>query len=135
MLTPQTFELSGGKPVPDGFIYRINTGSPLPRGTDAVVMVEDTELVLTAPASGNAVNPGAEEEVEVKLLVSAEPGENVRHPGSDVKKHDMVLEQGTLLTSLGGEIGTLAFVGVTEASVFCSGCPYDSYSRKYLASL
>jgi gephyrin len=114
VLTPQTFALSSGKPIPDDFIYRINTGSPLPAGTDAVVMVEDTELFRAIPASVS--NHAVEEEAEVKLLVGVKPGENVRHPGSDVRKDDMVLEQGTLLTSLGGEIGTLAFVGVTSVS-------------------
>ncbi len=29
----------------DGEIFRINTGQGLPAGTDAVVMVEDTELL------------------------------------------------------------------------------------------
>lgn len=84
-------------------------------------MVEDTELVHTLPAPDDGVHPGGEEEAEVKLLVGAEPGENVRHPGSDARKDDMVLDHGTLLSSLGGEIGTLAFVGVTAVRLILSG--------------
>lgn len=111
MLTPKTFSISSDKSIPSGHIYRINTGSPLPPGTDAVVMVEDTELVRTAPS---AAPDGEEDEVEVKLLVGAKPGENTRAPGSDVRKGDIALEKGTLVTPLGGEIGTLAFVGQSK---------------------
>ncbi|KAG8815035.1 hypothetical protein FRC17_000880, partial [Serendipita sp. 399] len=32
------------EPIPEDSIYRINTGAPLPLGTDAVIMVEDTQL-------------------------------------------------------------------------------------------
>lgn len=115
VLTPRTFSLLNDKSLPPGQIYRINTGSPLPKGTDAVVMVEDTELVRTAPTTASD-DGGEEDEVQVKLLVGAKAGENVRAPGSDVRKGETVLEKGTLITSLGGEVGTLAFVGQTKAS-------------------
>ena len=54
------------------------------------------------------------EENEVQTLVQVPPGDNVREPGSDVHKGDLVLPQGEVLTSLGGEVGTLAFVGRKE---------------------
>lgn len=57
------------------------------------------------------------EEREVRLLAAVPRGENVRQPGSDVKKGDTVLEKGTRVSQVGGEIGTLAFVGRTEVSV------------------
>lgn len=119
VLTPRTFSLSTNKDFPSRHIYRINTGSPLPRGTDAVVMVEDTELVRTAPSVSerSAKEDTVEDEVEVKLLVGAKSGENVRAPGSDIRKGEPVLEKGTLVSSLGGEIGTLAFVGQTKVSI------------------
>jgi gephyrin len=116
-LTPQSFDTKKGIPLPDGSIYRINTGSPLPNGADAVIMVEDTELVtITKPASQQAegslssqIESGEEE--TVKLLVGAESGENVRQPGSDVKKGSLVLAKGTVIQAVGGEVGALTFIG------------------------
>jgi gephyrin len=75
-----------------------------------VIMVEDTELVSTV---GEVYGQDAEEN-EVQTLVQVPPGDNVREPGSDVHKGDLVLPKGEVLTSLGGEVGTLAFVGRKE---------------------
>ena len=97
--------------LPAGHIYRINTGAPLPLGSDAVIMVEDTELV--SETSGST----GKEEKEVKLLAQVEKGENVRMPGSDVRKGDRVLDKGMRITEFGGEVGTLAFVGKREVGV------------------
>lgn len=96
--------------VPQGSIFRVNTGGPLPAGTDAVIMVEDTELVSTIKdANGEDL-----EESQVKTLVQVPPDENVRLPGSDVRTGDLVLQKDEVITSLGGEIGTLTFVGRKE---------------------
>lgn len=100
VLTPHTHAL--GDSVPPGSIYRINTGAPLPAGTDAVLMVEDTRLHST---------DANEEESEVEALAQVDPGENTRKPGSDVRKGDLAVEKGTIFHGSGGEIGTLAFVG------------------------
>jgi gephyrin len=93
-----------------GSIYRINTGGPLPSGADTVIMVEDTRLVSTHKEA----NGEDGEEKEVETLVQVPVGENVRDPGSDVKIGDLVLQKGEVITFLGGEIGTLAFVGRKE---------------------
>lgn len=103
VVTPQTHTLATS--LPTGVIYRINTGAPLPSGTDSVVIVEDTELVSATPDG---------EETEVRTLVQTTPGENIRSPGSDVRKGDLVLRKGEILRGTGGEIGTLAFVGRKE---------------------
>ena len=101
--------------VPQGSVFRVNTGGPLPAGTDTVIMVEDTELVSTVKdANGEDL-----EERQVKTLVQVPAGENVRLAGSDVRTGDLVLQKDDVITSLGGEIGTLAFVGRKEVS---SGC-------------
>ncbi|KAG8691717.1 hypothetical protein FRC11_012001 [Ceratobasidium sp. 423] len=42
VLTPATLGLGSG--VPPDSVYRINTGAPLPPGTNAVIMVEDTRV-------------------------------------------------------------------------------------------
>ncbi|KAJ7880952.1 hypothetical protein B0H13DRAFT_2050012 [Mycena leptocephala] len=95
-------------------VYRINTGGPLPAGTDTVIMVEDTRLVSTFKAADGTDG----EEKEVECLVQVPAGENVRAPGSDVKKGDLVLQKGDIILSEGGEIGTLAFVGRKEVEVY-----------------
>lgn len=109
-MTSQTHDLA--KPLPDGCIYRINTGGPLPAGTDAVIMVEDTHLI----SSHKGPDGQDDEEKEVRTLVQVPSGENIREPGSDVRNGDLVLQKGEVITSLGGEIGTLAFVGRREVS-------------------
>ena len=109
VLTAATYPLQKAKasilntPLPQGHIYRINTGAPLPVGTDAVIMVEDTELVESDETTND--------EKQVRLLAVVPSGENVRQPGSDVKAGERVLEKGTRVSEIGGEIGTLAFVG------------------------
>ncbi|KAI0340818.1 molybdenum cofactor biosynthesis protein [Trametopsis cervina] len=105
VLTSQT--LPANTPVPAGHIYRINTGAPLPPGTDAVLMVEDTRLHT---ANRNDEDED-EEEDKVEALAQVDPGENVRAAGSDARQGDLVLERGTIVGAHGGELGTLAFVG------------------------
>ena len=110
VLTTENYaEMAGGSllntSMPKSYICRINTGGPLPKGADAVVMVEDTELVSTTEDG---------EEKAVKLLAQVPSGENVRKPGSDVKNGEQVLSKGSRISEVGGEIGTLAFVGKRE---------------------
>lgn len=85
-------------------------------------MVEDTKLISTYGSD--------EEEKEVETLVQIPPGENVRNPGSDVKKGDLVLQAGERLTSVGGEIGTLAFVGRKHVCMYLSVLIRSNYSRQ-----
>jgi len=89
-------ELSTGDGV------RLFTGSPLPRGADAVVMQEDTR---TDPTNAE----------RVLICDSVKPLENVRLRGTDVKSGAVVAEAGEALTV--GRIGLLAATGVMEVSV------------------
>jgi gephyrin len=72
-------------------------------------MVEDTRLIDTFDGEDA-------EERKVETLTQVLAGENVRSPGSDIKKGDLALQMGEMIRSSGGEIGTLAFVGRTEVS-------------------
>ncbi|CAE6443693.1 unnamed protein product [Rhizoctonia solani] len=112
VLTPATLKL--GSEVPLDSAYRINTGAPLPPGTNAVIMVEDTQV-----GSQFSAEDGQEgEEKTVELLAEVDPGENVRKAGSDVRAGDKVLAAGDVVSGLGGEIGTLAFVGRRQVTVY-----------------
>ncbi|BGP25904.1 hypothetical protein JCM10295v2_004845 [Rhodotorula toruloides] len=97
-------------PLPEGTVYRINTGAPVPLGLDACVMVEDTEVVSRDDVTG--------EENEVRFLAQVEKGENVRREGSDVRTGEKVLSEGDVISSVGGELGTLAFVCKRSAQVY-----------------
>ncbi len=76
---------------------RIMTGGMLPRGADAVVMVEQTQ-------------PG------LRVLRPVTPGENVSFAGSDIARGEVVLRRGTRLSAR--ETGTLAALGTTTVEVF-----------------
>ncbi|XP_035681909.1 gephyrin-like [Branchiostoma floridae] len=102
---------AGGLPeceVTSGHVMRITTGAPLPDGADAVVQVEDTELVKEA-------DDGAVE-VQVRILTSVKKGQDVRLTGSDIKKGERVLEKGIRMGP--SDVGLLAAVGVTEVEVY-----------------
>uniref|UniRef100_A0A8B9LR62 Gephyrin n=1 Tax=Astyanax mexicanus TaxID=7994 RepID=A0A8B9LR62_ASTMX len=90
-----------------GQVMRVTTGAPIPCGADAVVQVEDTEL-LRESEDGT-------EELEVRILVQARPGQDIRPIGHDIKRGECVLAKGTHMGP--SEIGLLATVGVTEVEV------------------
>lgn len=94
-----------------GQIARITTGAPLPPGSTAVVMVEDTVL--------SSKTEDGKEEKEVEILTDAiQAGENVREVGSDVQAGDVILRKGEGITANGGEFGLLASVGTRHVSVY-----------------
>nr|WP_317326096.1 gephyrin-like molybdotransferase Glp [uncultured Flavonifractor sp.] len=89
-----TFSLGSGQ------CAAIPTGGALPKGADAVQMVEHTE-----DFGGG----------EIGIYKSVPPGANLIFKGDDVKPGDRVLEQGRRLEPQ--DIGALAALGVTAAPV------------------
>ena len=77
-------------------------------------MVEDTELISTFDGGVGITD----EEKEVETLVRVPAADNVRAPGSDVRKGDLVMKAGDRVTRGGGEVGTLTFVGRKEVGLF-----------------
>ena len=98
------------QPLPQGTVFRVNTGAPIPPGADAVIMVEDTVIRSTHKDREG----GDLEEAEIQTLAQIPKGENIRFPGSDVKAGDLVFSKDTIIDGLGGDVGTLAFVGKKE---------------------
>ncbi|KAG5663016.1 hypothetical protein KAF25_000952 [Fusarium avenaceum] len=95
----------------EGELARITTGAPLPPGATTVVMVEDTVL--------KTMSEDGKEEKEVEIQVEGvKEGENIREVGSDVKEGTVILNKGETISGVGGEIGLLASVGVSEAKVY-----------------
>lgn len=88
------FEIQGGQSA------KIMTGAPLPRGADAVVMVEWT----------NSSDDGR----TVHISRGVEQGAHIRRAGEDLQPGDQVISEGTLLTP--AHIGLLAGIGVYQVS-------------------
>jgi molybdenum cofactor synthesis domain-containing protein len=82
-----------------GEAAEIVTGAPIPEGSDAVVMVEDTERT------------GA----KLRIASAMTKGENVMKKGTDIKHGATVLKEGQALGSR--EIGVLAALGLAEVRV------------------
>lgn len=91
-------------PVEPGTGTLIATGGMLPRGADAVVMVEQTD---TREADGTTI---------VEIRRPAVPGQFIAFAGSDLARGETVLRQGQRLTSR--EIGMLAAVGRATVEVW-----------------
>ena len=86
--------------VGKGQCGEIATGAMLPKGTDAVVMVEDTES-----------------DGEVVLVYSpVHPGQNVSKKGEDIKPGTKIVSKGDLLNP--SKIGALAALGKKDVRVF-----------------
>jgi putative molybdopterin biosynthesis protein len=106
---PRTLHLNP-EPVPTGVQPRqmvrpgtatsIATGGMLPRGADAVVMIEHTDL------RGD----------ELTLVRPVAPGGNVTFAGTDIGRGETVLRRGERLTSR--ETGVLAALGLDRISCF-----------------
>ncbi|MCB1757389.1 MAG: molybdopterin molybdotransferase MoeA [Gammaproteobacteria bacterium] len=92
-----------GKPfegvVSRGQAVRIMTGAAMPDGADTVVIQEHVQV----------------ENDRLTLDADNSPGQNVRHAGEDVKKGEIILHKGTLLTP--AHLGMMASLGIASAAV------------------
>ncbi len=83
-----------------GEAAEIVTGAPIPKGANAVVMVEHTERKNN----------------EVYIYNAVAKDENIMKTGADIRKGETVLKNGQLLGSR--EIGVLAALGKAKAKVY-----------------
>lgn len=88
------------KKLSHGEVVQIATGARLPEGADTVIMVEDTRRKGTL----------------VEILKYAAAGSNVTLEGSDIKKGEIILKEGTVLDP--AKIGVLSSQGLSEVSVY-----------------
>ncbi|RQD92388.1 molybdopterin molybdenumtransferase MoeA, partial [Methanosalsum natronophilum] len=79
---------------------RVHTGSKIPDGADAVVMVEDTEQ------KGSLV----------EFFTKVHPGKNVGHIGEDIRIGDIIVNANHLLR--GCDLATIASCGIEEIEVY-----------------
>ncbi|XP_054927677.1 gephyrin isoform X3 [Dermacentor andersoni] len=94
--------------VKPGQCARISTGAPVPDPCDAVVQVEDTELV-------RASEDGSQE-FEVNIITAPVVGQDIRPVGSDIERGQHVLAQRTKLSP--SDLGVLATIGASVVTVY-----------------
>jgi molybdopterin molybdotransferase len=96
---PKTIRLTRGSTVGKGQAKQVWTGNPVPKGADAVVMLEYTRPLKN----------------EIQIISGMTPGENVSKKGEDIKKGEAAVESGIRL--LPHYVGLLAALGVTHVDV------------------
>jgi molybdopterin molybdotransferase len=101
-------QIKAGGALPSGFselqadeALEIMTGAPIPRGADAVVMIEYTELISA-------------DQVVIKRTATA--GENIVPQGSEGQRGQVLLKTGTKVGY--PEVAVAAAVGASEMEVF-----------------
>jgi putative molybdopterin biosynthesis protein len=85
-----------------GAATTIATGGVVPRGADAVVMIEHTDLVEQG-------------ETAIDIRRAAAPGQFISYAGSDIARGEVVLRRGARIGSR--EIGMLAACGIAQVDV------------------
>jgi putative molybdopterin biosynthesis protein len=88
--------------VAPGTATTIATGGVIPRGADAVVMIEVTELIEAGAPS-------------IELRRTAAPGQFISYAGSDIARGETLLRRGARIGSR--EIGMLAACGLAQVDV------------------
>ncbi len=93
---------SGDLSIGQGECTRCMTGAPLPRGADAIVIVEDTS--------------GFEDKNEVKIFTESFSGKNIRYKGEEISNGDILIKKNQLISA--SEIGILASFGYAKVLVY-----------------
>jgi molybdopterin molybdotransferase len=83
-----------------GECIEIATGAPLPRGADAVVMVEETQ----------------KSETDVRIFTPVYPGQHVGRRGADIAAGEIILRTGSVINP--SRIGAIAGAGILDVPVF-----------------
>lgn len=89
-------------PVLQGTATPIATGGMVPRGADAILMIEHSEFLAE------------QDRIEIQRTIA--PGQFIAFAGSDIARGETALRQGQELSSR--EIGILAAIGRAEVAVF-----------------
>jgi molybdopterin molybdotransferase len=96
---PATLKLTDAEEVGTGQAKQIWTGNPIPKGADAVVMLEKT----------------TQKNGELKVTTQLAPQDNVSKHGEDIKKGETAIKAGTRLNPY--HIGLAAALGCTQLVV------------------
>jgi putative molybdopterin biosynthesis protein len=107
--------------VTPGRATTIATGAVVPRGADAIVMIEHTDIVDGEPDASGPIkddarrSPLADGRSVLLIRRPVTPGSNISFAGTDIGRGETVYRRGDLLTSR--ETGVLAAIGLASVSV------------------
>ncbi|MGD0645621.1 MAG: gephyrin-like molybdotransferase Glp [Candidatus Bathyarchaeia archaeon] len=96
---PATFQLTENQEVTDKQAKQVWTGNPIPKGANAVVMLENTK----------------KNEGKLEVWTQLAPGDNISKKGEDNKKGDIVAKVGTRLNPY--YVGLAAALGYSQLKV------------------
>ena len=88
------------KTIKPGETFAIATGSPIPKGADSVIMIEDVKVLKD----------------KIMFSKKIKKNSNLALKGEEVKKNQLILKKGTWLTPQ--DIGLIASIGLDRISVF-----------------
>ena len=97
---PAIFQLTQAEIVNAKQAKQVWTGNPIPKGADAVVMLENTKT----------------HDGELEVWSQLAPGDNISKKGEDIKKHQKPVEAGTRLNPY--HIGLAAALGYSQIKVY-----------------
>jgi molybdopterin molybdotransferase len=97
---PATFQLTQANVISSKQAKQVWTGNPIPKGADAVVMIENTQK---------------HDDDGIKVWKQLAPNENVSRIGEDIKKGEVVAKAGARLNPY--HLGLLAALGKTQVKV------------------
>jgi putative molybdopterin biosynthesis protein len=94
----------------------VDTGDPMPEGFNAVVMIEDVNIVRAESKEQRAESPetGTQNEY-IEIISSATPWQNVRVIGEDIVATELILPENYKIRSV--DIGAMLAGGHTEVVV------------------
>jgi len=98
------------KTIENGECIEISTGAPIPKGSDAVAMVEFTDK------NTEDYEYNKEKYEKIYILKSVAPNQDLALQGSDIKRNELLLKEKTIISP--DKIGVLAAQGITEVEVF-----------------
>ena len=96
---PKTLKLIRKGSLSEAQAKQVWTGNPLPKGANAVIMLEHTRAVRNG----------------IEIIVPMTPSGNVSRKGEDIKKGEVAVHSGTRLQA--HHLGLLAALGITKVSV------------------
>jgi len=96
---PKTLQLTNGDIVGENQAKQVWTGNSLPKGADAVIMLEHTRAMKD----------------KVEIIATLTPGENASKRGEDIRKGDVAVGSGKRLQA--HHVGLLTALGISHVDV------------------
>jgi molybdopterin molybdotransferase len=96
---PKTLQLTNGDSVGENKAKQVWTGNPLPKGADAVIMLEHTRAMKD----------------KIEVIAALTPSENVSKRGEDIRKGEIAVESGKRLQA--HHVGLLTALGISHVDV------------------